>query len=356
MKLLFTYIVPSGGMETLNRIRCQALQNRGILCHLLYGTGGAGLQNLIGIPTHVTDTDEAIYHLLHTEHFDAVIVNSNFVMMERIRRFGYAGPVIYEVQGLGQRAQAIQTLSDALPFIYSHCNAALYPPTSHLIELFQSMLPGLKQYCFPNIFDSDAFTYRQHPVNPFPILGWVGRIEANKNWKAFLEIGYWMIHFNPNIRLWIFEDANIYIHEERVAFEEMLQQLNLMPHLSMISNLPHQQMADYLSMIGDSGGFLCSTSILEGFGYAVAEAMSCRCPVLTTDSDGVRILIAHDQTGKFYPQGIIQEAVNQGKELMNDSDLRQNIRDHAQQHIRNSFSPEQYCQNFTNMLHELGVY
>jgi glycosyltransferase involved in cell wall biosynthesis len=356
MKLLFTYIVPSGGMETLNRIRCQALQNRGILCHLLYATGGAGLQNLTGIPTHVTDTDEAIYHLLHTEHFDAVIVNSNFVMMERIRRFGFAGPVIYEVQGLGQRAQAVQTLTDALPFIYSHCNAALYPPTSHIIELFQSMLPGLKQYCFPNIFDSDAFTYRQLPVNPFPIVGWVGRIEANKNWKAFLEIGYWMIHFTPYTRLWIFEDANIYIHEERVAFDEMLQYLNLMPHVSMISNLPHQQMADYLSMIGDSGGFLCSTSILEGFGYAVAEAMSCRCPVLTTDSDGVRILIVHDQTGKFYPQGIIQEAVNQGQELMNNSQLRQNIRDHAQQHIRNSFSPEQYCQNFTNMLHELGVY
>ncbi|HEY0828144.1 MAG TPA: glycosyltransferase family 4 protein [Bacilli bacterium] len=356
MKLLFAYFVPSGGMETLNRTRCRELQKRGIICHLLYAKSGAGLQNnLTAIPTHITDNDHAIKHLLQTERFDAVIVNANFPMMERIRQFGFAGPVIFEVQGLGQQAQAVQTMTQASPYIRSFCNAALYPPTSHLKQLFQSFYPNLKKYCFPNIFDSDQFTYRQHTINPSPILGWVGRIEANKNWKSFLEIGYWMIRSNPAIRLWLFEDANIYIQEERVVFEQMLQVLNLNPKLTLFSNVPHGQMADYLSKIGDSGGFLCSTSILEGFGYAVAEAMSCRCPVLSTDSDGVRSFIVHDKTGKFYPHGDIHKAVNQGLELMNHAALRNTIRDDAQRHIRSSFSPEQYCRNFMNMMHELGV-
>lgn len=356
MKLLFTYLVPSGGMETLNRIRCLELQKRGIICHLLYSMSGAGLQNLIGVPTHVTDDDIAIYDLLHTEGFDAVIVNSNFPMMERIRRFGFLGPIVFEVQGLGQQAQAVQTMTEAVPYIASYCNAALYPPTSHLKQLFQSFYPGLKQYCFANIFESDEFTYRLHPCNPSPILGWVGRIEANKNWKSFLEIGYWMIRSNPDIQLWLFEDANLYIHEERVVFEQMLQKLNLNPRLTLFSNVPHGQMADYLSRIGDSGGFLCSTSILEGFGYAVAEAMSCRCPVLSTDSDGVRSFIVHDKTGKFYNHGQIQEAVSQGLELMNNAALRNSIREDAQKHIRNGFTPEQYYRNFMFMMHELGVY
>lgn len=39
----------------------------------------------------------------------------------------------------------------------------------------------------------------------------------------------------------------------------------------MFSNVSNEHMADYFSMIGDSGVFLCSTSKVEGFGYAIVE-------------------------------------------------------------------------------------
>jgi glycosyltransferase involved in cell wall biosynthesis len=114
-------------------------------------------------------------------------------------------------------------------------------------------------------------------------------------------------------------------------------------------------MANYFSMIGESGGFLCSTSKVEGAPYSLLEAMSCKCPVLTTDSDGVKSSIIHNQTGKYYTLGNVDEAVKEAKELIMDSQLREYIRVNALQHVKINFSPELYCANFIAMIRSLGI-
>lgn len=108
-----------------------------------------------------------------------------------------------------------------------------------------------------------------------------------------------------------------------------------------------------MSIIGDSGGLLLSTSILEGFGYAVAEAMLCRCPVLTTDSDGVRRLVINNHTGKIYTRGQLDEAVNAALSLMDDPALRARIRMNGEWHIRTNLSSELYADRFLQMYHQL---
>lgn len=355
MKILFTFYVPSGGVETLNRMRCAALRNRGIETHLLYLQSGAGLQNISQIPTHVSNDDKAIAAMLQRENFDLVVVCSDYSLLERLRILGYNGPIIYEAQGLGQRKQAEETLTAGAPYISYHCKAALYPPTSHLIELFRSVLPGVRQYCFTNPLDTGQFSYRALPVSPHPAIGWVGRIEVNKNWRTFLELGYWLSQQVPGLQLWLFEDANLFDAAERSDFERLLPELNLTHRTTRFSNVPHSQMADVYSRIGDSGGFLCSTSILEGFGYAVAEAMSCRCPVLTTDSDGVRSFVTHDVTGKFYSLTDVPGAIGQAIELMRNVPLREAIRNNAEQHVRTQFSMTAYADRFIQMLREIGL-
>jgi glycosyltransferase involved in cell wall biosynthesis len=82
---------------------------------------------------------------------------------------------------------------------------------------------------------------------------------------------------------------------------------------------------------------------LEGFGYEVAEAMSCRCPVLSFDSDGVCSFIIPNETGKFYPHGNIAEAVAQGLQLMHDMTLRNPIRSKGTAHIHTHFNSQVYC-------------
>lgn len=128
MKILFTFYVPSGGVETLNRLRCESLQKNGIECHVLYLMAGTGTHNSVSFPVFITPHDEDIRSILNTHHYDAIIVTSDYLLLERLRRLGYGGILIYESQGLGTRSEARNVIIESVPYLQSYCNAVLIPP------------------------------------------------------------------------------------------------------------------------------------------------------------------------------------------------------------------------------------
>ncbi|SDW80659.1 glycosyltransferase family 4 protein [Paenibacillus sp. CF384] len=352
MKLLFTYFIPSGGIETLNRLRYHALRAVGIEAHALYLWDGAGRQNMIGIPHFVTNSNEEIQAILAAHQYDAIIVTCDHLMLERLYGLGYRGAMIYEAQGLGTKEQALATFAFASGYIRTYARAAISPPTSHLMGLFQTYLGTLPRFYVQNMIDTASFIHHHVPLlNPTgaPILGWIGRLERNKNWPLYLSICSELVKERPSMQVWIFEDATISEPGERERFYTMLYELNLQNNITIRSNMPHSHMPHYLSAIGDSGGMLLSTSTTEGFGYAVAEAMSCHCPVLSTDSDGVRCFITHNQTGKFFMSHTVEEAVREAKDLMDNKPLRELIVRGAKEHIQSAFSPNRYAADLINI-------
>ncbi|NRD78503.1 glycosyltransferase family 4 protein [Bacillus sp. BRMEA1] len=355
MKLLFTFYHPSGGMGTLNHIRCEALQQAGVTCHLLYSKYSQGYKNIKGITTFITNQDEEIRDIIHKESYDAIIVASDYFLLEKLRNLGYKGTIIYEVQGFGDWETSLLTIQTVAPYVITYSNAVLLPDTSHLVSLFKSHTQSVRQFSFNLPLDTRKFRYIAYPIKPFPIIGWVGRIEHNKNWSDFLEIGHRMIEENPHLYLWMFCDMDLSAPSEKERFESKVDQLELRSRLIRYVNVPQQLMADYYSIIGDSGGFLCSTSFLEGFGYAVAEALLCRCPVLATDSDGVRRFIFHNKTGMFYNRGDIDDAVQKANDMMINKSLRTTLREAGEMHILKHFSEDAYVRNFIYMLKNLGI-
>ena len=353
MKVLFVYYVPSGGVETLNRERCRALRNYGIEGHCLYYRWGAGLQNSTDFPVYVTSDDIAVKHILDTYQFDAVVAVTDHTAFPRFRLLGYTGKLVLEIQGYGPKHVAREQLTLAAPYIDAYANGLLNPCTPHIDALFSELFPGKPQFKFNNCFDHTRFTYREAPRHDAPIMAWLGRIEDNKNWREFLHIGHQLAEQVPNLELWMFEDHTLSFPEEREKFMELISKLNLGKRLTVRSNVPHAQMQHYFSVIGDSGGFLCSTSKVEGAPYALLEAMSCRCPVLTSNSDGVSTSIYHNLTGKYYHLGDIPHAVAEAKQLMGNKELREAIRAGAQQHVVNNFNPDLYCRQFIAMLQSL---
>lgn len=355
MNVLFTFTVPSGGVETLNRQRNEALSRKGINCHFLYRQKGSGLQNNINAPIFISNDDSEIKSIIMNGNYIAIIVGYDLLLMKKIREFGYKGIVIYDNQGIGKRKEYIDIYikKHARSFINNYCDAILCPNTPHLVQAFKKYFPHKKLFYFHNCINSETFKYQKHPKKESPIIGWVGRLEENKNWRDFLEIGSLLIQENPSIQLWMFEDDSLSYPSQRNAFEQKVHELKIKEHLTVYQNEPHHKMADYYSIIGDSGGFLCSTSKVEGFGYAVLEAMLCRCPVLATDSDGVKSFITHNETGKFFEFGNIEQAVQEAKQLMKDRSLREKIIEAGVQHIQENFSLEQYAIHFTNMIENL---
>ncbi|SEP02815.1 glycosyltransferase family 4 protein [Paenibacillus sp. OV219] len=354
MKLLFTFYNPSGGMETLNRIRCKALMKIGVECHLLYNYDGEGRKNIKDIPNFVISDEAEIGRHVMRHNYDAIIVCTDVLMLLTIRKAGYKGHMIFEIQGLGTMQTANAVLKDISPRVLQNADALLYPKTNHLQELLTKHMNDIPHYSFDDPLDTENFGYSSYPIKPFPVIGWVGRIEANKNWREFLLIGSRLLNKFPESYLWIFGDATLNDPAEKEHFDRWVSGLQLQNKLITYSNIPHEQIADYFSVIGDSGGLLCSTSILEGFGYAVAEAMLCRCPVLTTDSDGIRRFMIHNVTGKLYARGNLDQAVKEAESLMHDAPLRKSIRKNAERHMKLNFSADKYTTNFMKMLVSLA--
>ncbi|KGE20719.1 glycosyltransferase family 4 protein [Paenibacillus wynnii] len=356
MKVLFTFYLPSGGVETLNRLRCESLQQNGIECHVLYLKPGSGGHNQANFPVFITSEDHKIKEILMNEQYDAIIVTSDYLMLEHLRELGYNGILLYESQGLGTRDYAEKLIKDAIPYLQTYCNAVLIPPTDHLLELFITMCPWLHRYVIPNIVDVNSFRYIPAEPPKDPVIAWVGRLERNKNWPEYLEIAARIRRSKPNLHLWMFHDPDLAAEGEAEQFNISLHRLGLHDRLNVFTNIPNEVMPVYYSSIASSGGFLLSTSVTEGFGYAVAEALCCTCPVVSTDSDGVRSFIIHNGSGKFYPLGNIEAAVAEGLEVMDNPAVRSNIRQQGRAHMVANFGTGPYARSFREMLNSFAIF
>ncbi|MCF6409159.1 glycosyltransferase family 4 protein [Pseudalkalibacillus salsuginis] len=349
MKVLFTYFISSGGVETLNRHRIKALGNVGIECHLLYKERGSGHQNISGIKTFIMSDPLAITALIKREQYDLIVVCTDYQLLQVIRRSGYKGKLVFELQGLGNYRSTERFFIQHNPIINRAADGILLPKTEHLIRLSNNYLSALPRFPIHNCFDNETFHHVKVQKPPSPIIAWVGRIEKNKNWKFFLEIGEKMIERNSTLKLWMFIDDTIFEHSQKQRFLRKKESAKLSNNLVIHNNIKNHLMAKYYSEIADSGGFLCSTSQVEGFGYTIVEAISCGCPILTTDSDGVRNIIENQVSGLFIEQGNVMKAVLQGERLLANSKFRNFLTVNAKYHLKQTFSLERYASEFMNM-------
>lgn len=354
MNILFVFYVPSGGVDTLNRSRCIGLSKYGIRAHCLYYNWGAGIQNAGDVKTFVTNEDTKIKEILKQGKYDVIVATTDHECFDRFRKLGYKGKFILEIQGYGAKETARYALTIAEKTIKKHASALLHPNTSHIGELFDQLFPEIPQFRFNNCFDMSNFRYREVEKPKYPILGWLGRMDDNKNWREFILIAYMLQASRfPDLQLWMYEDPNLAFDGEREAFMNMIYSLKLEDRVTLFSNIPNHDMQYYFSMIADSGGLLCSTSKVEGGPVSILEAMSCGCPVMTTDSDGVATSMIHNVTGKVYKLGHISRAVAEAYELMSNPVFRAQIQKNAYQHVSNEFSLDKYCLHFIDMIYAI---
>ncbi|CAM4453614.1 glycosyltransferase family 4 protein [Paenibacillus tarimensis] len=354
--VLFVFYVPSGGVETLNRQRVAALKRYNISGHCLYYQKTRDTLNPHGGPVFIGRDPGRIKDILEKGRYRAIVVVSDYSVLPLFRSLGYRGKLILEIQGLGPKDRAREFLTSAMPAVKAHADALLNPRTPHIVQLMSELYPSMPQFSFNNCFDTAAFSYKKLNKHPRPIIAWTGRIVDNKNWREFLHIGRQIINrINPETQLYMFEDPSLADPAERRQFEHLINRLRLYNNLHLLKNIRNERMMDFFSIIGDSGGFYCSTSKVEGAPYSVLEALSCRCPILTTDSDGVRSSVIHNKTGKYYAIGNIRHAVQEAAELMTNLPLREAIRTSGQNHVKLNFNPELYSRNFIRMLTSLGV-
>jgi len=358
MEIWFMFVVPSGGMHTLNCERIPALTKAGIRCRLIYFQQGIGsTQSVMPCPVHYANKPEEFKELLRQHPPSAIVVSSWYMQVGTLREIGYAGPIIFEIQGLGLPHKAREEMSNMYGFIQPHATAVLHPGSPLITGLLSVMLPHKVSYVIPNPINADVFHYRSKPLNhKLPmVLIWIGRVEPNKNWSEFLLIAHELVKRGENPELWMFEDPTLSEPKDRLAMSSAIHALGLLNRVRLLPNVPRMQMAEYFSAAADSGGALLMTSLSEGAPYAALEAMICRCPIVTSDNDGIRTMVDNGVHGIYYNLGDIAGAANAVQNLRHDTNLRSAIVSQAEQRVRSEFQPARYAAAFRIMLNHLGV-
>jgi glycosyltransferase involved in cell wall biosynthesis len=353
MKVLFVFSIHAGGMQTLNFERKLALSKKGLICHFLYFKKRPAIDTVKDNELFFTNDENEIRNLINQQQYDAIIVCVDYAFLKTLRKLGYKGRIIYDFQGIGSKAATENWLERSKTDVMNYADGILYPKTNFLDELMKEHFPNKKLFSFHNCIDTDLFDYVEVPKPKNTILGWVGRLDANKNWQEFLLAGASLQTMIPPLQLWLFHDPTVCTNTSLKAFSKWVKRLNLTHSLDIYENIPRTSMPKYYSLIAKSGGLLCSTSKQEGFGYAVIEAMCCRCPVLTTKSGGVESFVMHNVTGKYYEQGNMNNFVNEAYNMIQNLKSREEMINHAYELVRTNFTPKHYSQNFVQMLQNL---
>lgn len=84
----------------------------------------------------------------------------------------------------------------------------------------------------------------------------------------------------------------------RKEYELLVDKLNIKNRVEFLGRIPNDHLPQYYN------GFSVSVSVSnsESFGVVAVEAMSCGCPVITSDADGFTEVVINGQTGFIVPK------------------------------------------------------
>lgn len=148
----------------------------------------------------------------------------------------------------------------------------------------------------------EMLSLAQQPLNhpwfaagePPVILG-VGRLQAMKDFHTLIE-AFALVRQQMPVRLMILGDG-----EQRQNLENLIDELGLTSDVALpgfVSN-PYNYMSQ--------ASVLAMSSLCEGFGNAIAEALACGTPVVTTDCpSGPREILEYGKYGTLVPLGSSQ--------------------------------------------------
>ncbi|MDG2306588.1 MAG: glycosyltransferase family 4 protein [Candidatus Binatia bacterium] len=341
MKILFVYQICSfGGVETVLRNRAVGLRRLGHEPRivLLEDLGGqavfAGLEDV-----EIAPGEARLRDLLEDEALDVVATIDTPSVAPLIARSRFRGRTVAEVHSnnfanMGYLGEVASSGADLLLF-----------PSAYEAELVRREYPAvaaaaLPSVVVPNPVDTKLFRFTL-PDRPAlaPMIGWVGRLEDQKNWRHFLEVAGAVARRRPQTEFVVVGGLAAPEVVKR-EFRERVASLDLMGRLRWIPSLAYGRMPALYSALAASGGALVPTSSFEPFGMTVLEAQACRCPVVASRTGGLAELVVEGATGLGFEVDDTDGASRQVLRVLDDAGLRAAVINGASDAINARFAAE----------------
>ncbi len=194
-------------------------------------------------------------------------------------------------------------------------------------------------HVIPNYVDTDLFCPDEEPRDasrPFTI-GFVGRLNPIKNLDKLILAAAHL----PGARL-IFIGGG----PERARLAALAAERGVSLHLP--GPIPNPELPAHLRQMD----LFVLPSQFEGHPKALIEAMACGLPVIGTDVEGIRDVIAHGETGWLCPPTAIalRDAIHT---LRGDAGLRMRLGQAARAFVQREFSLTAVLEMELNLLHDV---
>lgn len=174
------------------------------------------------------------------------------------------------------------------------------------------------------------------------VIGHVGGMIVTRDQATLLKAFREILNKHSNACLVLIGDGPL-----RAALQSLTQQLGIADHVRFIG---------YTAQVGDYLGAMdiyVNTTLDEGFGIAVVEAMLAALPVVLANAGAHPELITEDVHGVLYPGGNDICLAQKILELISQPDRRRRLGDAAQEAARARFAPEHYVVGYDAIINDV---
>jgi glycosyltransferase involved in cell wall biosynthesis len=348
-RILFAYQVLSlGGVEIILQSRVAELRRRGCRICLLFieEIDGRVLFEGEGVEVRICPTETELANAMSNFKPDWIVSIDTPVILEVARCTAPEARLVYEVHSSYPHMLAPLADRDFL----TGMRGLIVPSASQQQRIRPLLAVDMPVEVVSNAL-SPGFveTGDGFEAPSRPIILWVGRLDALKRWRAFVEIAS---------RLCDRTDAEFvmvsagFSEEDSAGLPDLIRSVGLEDRFRHIRAIEHSRMPAVYQAAAKSGGCMVSTSANESFGMAVLEAMACGCPVVVPDVVGLRDLVRHTETGRLYPPGQLAEACEEVIETLNQPPELCRIVTQRAVEFASSFSSGRAADRFLAVLEE----
>ena len=153
----------------------------------------------------------------------------------------------------------------------------------------------------------------RHGLRGRSVVLFLGGLKSRKNLPFLLEVWRDVVSRRPDATLLIVGSGRL----ER-SLRRRAAALGLRDFVEFAGRVPESEKVAYYNV----ADVMVSPSSLEGFGFSVAEAMSCGLPVVVSDQGALPELVVHERGGFVAQAGQVGDFVRRLLVLLADPDLR----------------------------------
>lgn len=266
--------------------------------HTIPTVFGVGLAKILGVPIvrHSHGSIQDIPDRLLSNMSERIVVVSNYSKSESHKRF-----------------------HDKMTVVHSGVDTELFKPTNNHSQID-------KKYGFK--------------ANDRVLLS-IGRVHRNKGQHFIIEAMGELVKRFDNL---LYLNVGGTFHSRDIKFFEnifMIAKRDYPGKVRFLWNIPH----DDLSRLINRAELCIHPSLLESFGLAIVEEMSCGKPVVAFGNTAIPELIDHRQNGVLVRTADVQGLVNTISDLLSDSAVAQKLGQSARKKVLENFTWEKAAMN-----------